>query len=264
MSSAGIGSSHPICQTVQSSTEVTVFCDFDGPIMDVSDRYYSTYKRALDALAALQEVDGVPVRIQLLSKEQFWQMKQDRIADVEIAMRSGLSGTQIDRFLVCVQQIVNQSDLLAQDKLQVGVKWALTLLHTKGIRLVLVTLRQQQQVLDLLKNHGLLHLFSDVWGANDEAAAYANQASHKSHLLTQALKSTHRTSTQPLVSWMIGDTEADILAGQAAQVPTLALTCGIRSHSYLEKYQPTRIHSDLLAAADHIVQYLDRVQPCCA
>ena len=31
---------------------ITVFCDFDGPIVDVSDRYYSTYHLALTDTAA--------------------------------------------------------------------------------------------------------------------------------------------------------------------------------------------------------------------
>ena len=29
------------------SLNLTVFCDFDGPLVDVSDRYYETYKQAI-------------------------------------------------------------------------------------------------------------------------------------------------------------------------------------------------------------------------
>jgi len=52
---------------------------------------------------------------------------------------------------------------------------------------------------------------------------------------------------------MVGDTEADILAGQATDIPTIALTCGIRSQTYLKNFEPTRIHSDLLSAAHYLV-----------
>jgi phosphoglycolate phosphatase-like HAD superfamily hydrolase len=53
---------------------------------------------------------------------------------------------------------------------------------------------------------------------------------------------------------MIGDTEADLLAGQAISIPTIALTCGIRSHYYLNQFKPTRIHDDLLAAAHYLLE----------
>src|SRR5690349_18472060 len=85
--------------TLCQSPKMTIFCDFDGPIVDVSDRYYSTYQLALTDTQLCYQTAGVTLPIQILSKDQFWQMKQDRIADVEIAMRSGLRGEEIDLFL---------------------------------------------------------------------------------------------------------------------------------------------------------------------
>ena len=32
------------------SLEQVVFCDFDGPIVDVSERYYQTYRKGLQAI----------------------------------------------------------------------------------------------------------------------------------------------------------------------------------------------------------------------
>ena len=52
---------------------------------------------------------------------------------------------------------------------------------------------------------------------------------------------------------MIGDTEADILAGQQAGIPTLALTCGIRSDRYLRTFNPTYIHQDLVTAVQQLL-----------
>ena len=54
---------------------------------------------------------------------------------------------------------------------------------------------------------------------------------------------------------MIGDTEADIMAGQALGVDTVAVTCGIRSHSYLKAFQPTHLISDLWTAAQRVQQH---------
>ena len=75
---------------------ITVFCDFDGPIVDVSDRYYSTYHLALTDTAAfyseLSPSSSVQTQIIALTKAQFWQMKQDRIPDRYIASQSGQIG----------------------------------------------------------------------------------------------------------------------------------------------------------------------------
>ncbi len=240
--------------TASSSQQLTVFCDFDGPIVDVSNRYYTTYKLALDETRALYQAQDITLPIQRLKKEQFWQMKQDRVPDVEIAMRSGLNGKQIDFFLECVVEIVNQPALLRQDKLQPGVSWALALLHSQGVRLVLVTLRCQSQATQILRNYGLTRLFSGIYGTSDRNAAYQNQAELKTQLLEQAIAEQSQLAGRPLSAWMVGDTEADLLAGQALSIPTIAVTCGIRSHFYLQQFQPTRIHSDLLAAAHYLIE----------
>ncbi|MBD2093681.1 HAD family hydrolase [Trichocoleus sp. FACHB-591] len=247
--------------SVPSSSGLTVFCDFDGPIIDVSERYYSTYQLGLADTQATYQAQGTTLPIQLLSKEQFWQMKQDRVPDVEIAMRSGLvQQSQIDVFLQRVGQIVNQPTLLQKDRLQPGVRWALKLLHTKGIRLVLVTLRCQQQATQILQEYGLADLFSGIYGADNDQAAYQNYADYKTQLLVKAALEQGLRGDLGQSSWMIGDTEADILAGQALEIPTIALTCGIRSRRYLERLQPTCILSDLVSAVQHVVTCYHLVQ----
>lgn len=228
----------------QRPSQLTLFCDFDGPIVDVSDRYYHTYRLGLAEIETAYDQQGVSLPLHYLSKQQFWQMKQERTPDIEIAMRSGLQGEQIHVFLERVKQIVNQPHLLNQDQIQPGVRWALALLNSQGVQLVLVTLREQNQATQMLREQGLESLFSGIWGARDDGAAYLNQSDHKTRLLKQAV-----AHTQAATAWMVGDTEADILAGQAVHIPTIALTCGIRSRVYLQKFHPTRIHSDLLSAA---------------
>jgi phosphoglycolate phosphatase len=251
-----------------SLKHLTLFCDFDGPIVDVSDRYYHTYQLGLEKTQAAHLADQpasrrlVKLPIRPLTKLQFWQMKQERTPDREIAMRSGLQGDQIDCFLQNVTQIVNQPALLQQDQLQPGVKWALALLQAQGARLVLVTLRCQTQATQILRDHGLNHLFSQIWGSKDDGVAYGNLADHKTELLRQAIASEDRADClSPRTNWMIGDTEADVLAGKAMNVQTIALTCGIRSKPYLQKLEPTRIHTDLLSAAHYLVSLMPVVAP---
>jgi phosphoglycolate phosphatase-like HAD superfamily hydrolase len=232
-------------------SRLTLFCDFDGPIVDVSERYYQTYRLGLAEIMAVYQPHNPALVLHCLTKQQFWQMKQERTPDIEIAMRSGLQGEQIQPFLDQVKQIVNQPDLLHQDQIQPGVQWALSLLHRQGVRLVLVTLRQQAQAVQILRQYQLDSLFSGIWGTNNDQAAYLNQSEQKTELLRQAMCYFADTP-----AWMVGDTEADVLAGQTMNLPTIALTCGIRSRAYLQKFQPTRIHTDLLSAAHDLTQSL--------
>lgn len=237
---------------------MTIFCDLDGPLIDVSDRYYQTYRLGLTRTHTLSQTQGTILPVQALSKNQFWQMKQDRTPDREIALRSGLQGEAIDLFLQGVQHLVNQSGLLAKDQLQPGVRWALALLHSCGFRLAVVTLRRQAQAIKLLRQYELAHLFTAICGMQDDLTAYHNYTDSKKQLLAQVLAEFPlRTPEQ---AWMIGDTEADVLAGQVMGMSTIALTCGIRSHAYLQPLQPTRIHSDLLSASHFLRRLPQRVQ----
>ncbi|MEO0538135.1 MAG: HAD family hydrolase [Cyanobacteria bacterium P01_A01_bin.123] len=231
----------------------TIFCDFDGPLVDVSDRYYSTYQQALTALATDHIAQGLRIHLRRLSKVEFWRMKQNRMGDRMIAQWSGLEGQQIDAFLDRVQQIVNQPSLLHQDCLQPHVKQAIQGLKVQGVRIVLVTLRQQDQVLEILRAHHLDHAISCVYGATERDAAYCNHADHKTALLQTAISAQQSDGFITHNAWMIGDTEADILAGQSLGIPTLALTCGIRSETYLKRYGPTAICHDLRSAVDFLL-----------
>lgn len=237
-----------------SSEEHTLFCDFDGPIVDVSERYYTTYRMGLEALQADSQKQGTTLPIRYLSKAQFWAFKQNRLPDRQIALWSGLEGKQIDDFLAHVGQIVNQPSLLHQDQLQPGVRQALKLLRCHGIRVVLVTLRAPDQVFDVLEQHHLDWAFSGLYGMTQTEAAYANQSNHKVERLRDAIADQHRYGHSIQSSWMIGDTEADIIAGQAAGLPTLALTCGIRSSGYLKTFCPTLLLPNLWVAAQHLTR----------
>ena len=232
----------------------TLFCDFDGPIADVSDRYYHTYCLALKVTQADYARQQVALPIRRLTKAQFWYMKQNRIPDTTIADWSGLSGQQVDDFLRHVPSLVNQPALLHQDQLQPGIKAALTCLRDRGIRIVIVTLRQAAQVLDFLHQYDLATMISQIYGAEHAETAYANRTEHKIARLREAIIEQNRLGFDTQHSWMVGDTEADVCAGQALSLPTLALTCGIRSSLYLKGFSPTGVFRDLGTAVKFLTQ----------
>jgi phosphoglycolate phosphatase len=251
------------------SDPMTVFCDFDGPIVDVSDRYYSTYHLALTDTAKFYREFSQPSpknpnfleKLTVLTKAQFWQMKQNRVPDREIAQQSGLDDVQIDYFLRRVMEIVNCANLLHLDKIQPGVTWALGLLRSQGCKLILVTLRDRSEAIDMLEQNGLRPLFTGIYGTASSEAAYQNYSQIKTQLLQRAMREHHVTNHNLDRSWMIGDTEADVLAGQAMGISTIALTCGIRSTNQLSQLQPTLIKTDLLCAVHHLVG-LSSLQAC--
>jgi len=234
----------------------TIFCDFDGPIADVSERYYATYCRALSQVleASSPTVDGAQRR-PCLSKAQFWTFKQNRVPDRQIAHWSGLEGQEIDQFLAAVSRIVNHASLLHYDRLQPKARDALDMLHQGRVRVVVVTLRPPQQVIRFLKHHGLEWAIADLFGMDSTESAYDNQTHHKVERLQSAMTAQQRQGHNLHRTWMIGDTEADIMAGQTLGVETVAVTCGVRSHNYLQTFRPTHIIPDLWMAAQRLQQY---------
>ena len=233
----------------QAPSRQVLFCDFDGPIVDVSERYYRTYRLGLSTLeASHRENHGDALAFQVLAKNQFWSMKRNRVADTDIAIRSGVPISLVETFLQQVQRIVNHPHLLQWDALQPGADRAIYQLKQMGIRLVLVTLRHPRQVQVFLQTHELSQYVDEIFGASDINAAHHNRAEQKVMLLERAIAAQHGQGYQTTPTCMIGDTEADIIAGQRAGIATVALTNGIRSHTYLERYQPTAIESNLLQA----------------
>ena len=235
--------------SLQASRKRVVFCDFDGPIVDVSERYYRTYRLGLSTLqASYQEKYGQPLPLQVLSKHQFWGMKRHRIADTDIAIRSGVPANLVEILLQQVTRIVNHPHLLQWDAPQPGAEVAIQQLKSMGIRLVLVTLRHPRQVEAFLEAHNLSQYVDEIFGASDTNAAQLNRADQKASLLKRAITAQQEQGYKTYPTCMIGDTEADIIAGQQAGIITVALTNGIRSHEYLKRYQPTSIAATLLKA----------------
>ncbi|WP_299489364.1 HAD hydrolase-like protein [Acaryochloris sp. IP29b_bin.137] len=230
----------------QGTSQLTIFCDLDGPLIDVSQRYYKTYQLALAETQAYISAQEETVSLIPLSLDQFWTMKQSKRPDVEIAHLSGLSGHWIDFFMQQVQAIVNQPLLLQEDRLQPGVHQALEHLLNQGAQLVVVTLRCQDQVEHVLYQHQLARYFRLVRGTDDTQAAYKNYAACKQALIQDAINAMGLTHYEQI--WMIGDTEADVLAAQAMKIKTIALTCGMRNYAFLESLRPTRIQSNLPTA----------------
>ncbi len=237
----------------EARLNIQVFCDLDGPLIDVSRRYYKTYQLAIAEVQAQSQTQGRSLSLTPLSSSQFWQMKQERVPDAEIAFCSGLRHEQIELFLAKVLDIVNQPGLLQEDCVQLGVLQALELLKRLGASLSVVTLRCQTEAMQLLQQFQLDSFFDQICGTEDQLSAYQNYTERKQTLLKGLI-----AKTAPSVhsqQWIIGDTEADVQAGQSLGLSTVALTCGMRSHQYLQRLQPTTVQADLRSATEYLMAH---------
>jgi phosphoglycolate phosphatase len=233
----------------EARLNIQVFCDLDGPLIDVSRRYYKTYQLAIAEVQA----QGKGRSLAPLSSLQFWQMKQERMPDADIAFCSGLRHEQIELFLAKVLDIVNQPLLLQEDCVQSGVFQSLQLLKRLGASLSVVTLRCQAQAVQLLKQFQLDSFFDQICGVEDRLSAYQNYTEGKQALLKGLMDQISPSALNR--QWIIGDTEADVQAGQALGLSTVALTCGMRSRQYLQRLQPTTVQADLRSAAQYLMTH---------
>ncbi len=239
------------------STETTVFCDLDGPLIDVSGRYYKTYCLAIETTVKHYQKQHKTLHVRPMHQERFWHLKLERIPDIDIAQMTGFTGEEIDFFLATVRDIVNQPQLLSADRLQPWAGDALQRLTQNGVRLALVTLRHHDQAVQMLKRFGIYHYFSHIQGSTDEFAAYDNYAHTKTAMLYKLMHSLGMMSSEEESSgsaWMIGDTEADILSAQAVGLQSIAVSCGMRSQAYLRRLEPSYIVGNLGFAADVVLK----------
>ncbi|ACH65654.1 MULTISPECIES: phosphoglycolate phosphatase [Aliivibrio] len=110
------------------------------------------------------------------------------------------------------------------------VKDTLERLHQQGYTLALVTNKPSQFVPELLEQHQLTHLFSDVIGGDTFAEKKPNPFA-----LNWLLDKHGLTAPQML---MVGDSKNDIQAAQAAGCHSFALTYGYNHGEPISDSQP--------------------------
>lgn len=209
-----------------------IFLDFDGTIVNISDRHYETYSQCTRTLG------GAPI-----SKNRYWKLKR-RDTDWKIILPlSQLSVDVEGEFLARFINLIESTEMLAMDTLfddSLNVLRSLSRQH----ELHLISLRRshqnlQRQVDDL----GLSSLFTGIYSGHSETKDGV--------LLKKA--GIMRTVVGHANSVVVGDTEADIAAGQQLGIMSIAVTTGMRDHEYLSLLKPGYV-VDSLTAAESILK----------
>lgn len=210
--------------------------DLDGTILDIRRRFYSIY------IDTVKELGGGA-----LSEEVYWEAKREQLPEVLIAKKSNIENVQ--KYIRLRKERLELPKYLKYDELIPPVLESLSELK-KNNRIVLVTLRKSKgnlyKQLQRLKIEPLFDrvLIGGVGGEGEEQWRFkAKLISTDSHF-------------KPQNSIIIGDTEADILAGKNLGIITIAVLSGIRSKNELLSSQPDYIIKDI-GQLKNVLNFLD-------
>jgi phosphoglycolate phosphatase-like HAD superfamily hydrolase len=219
--------------------------DFDGPIIDVSERYYRVYQFCLKKTRRPDQV------VQELPKAEFWQLKRARVPEKQIAFNSGLDEAQAQEFDQLRRETVHTQPYFEYDILAPGAVDALLKIQQAGIDLAVMTMRRVRELDYAFQKHDLGRFFPEnrcYCLSNDYVKT--RDIEDKPLLMARALKELPSVAD----TWMVGDTEADITAAKTHGVKVMAVESGIRDRTQLELYHPDLIVKDLSAAVDLILE----------
>ena len=217
--------------------------DFDGPIMDVSERYYQVYQYCLD--------QAQEPAVTQLSKSEFWQLKRAQVPERQIGLMSGLEAEQAQKFTQLRRQTVHTLPYLVYDQPVPDAIATLEKIQHLGIDLVVMTMRRVRELDAALESYDLGRFFPTQQRyclSNDYVKT--TDVEDKPRLMARAVEELAPCENV----WMVGDTEADIAAAKSYEIPFVGVLSGIRDRDQLEQYQPNFIVNNLREALDLILK----------
>lgn len=222
-----------------------IITDFDGPIVDVSERYYRVYQICLDKTRNPRQ------KVRKLTKGEFWQLKRSRVPETQIGIISGLDTAQAQEFSQLRKQTVHTQPYFQYDNLGDRAVDTLLQIQQAGIDLAVMTMRRVRELNYAFNQYDLGKFFSE-----DRRYCLGNDyiktgdTKDKPLLMSRALQELPPAYD----TWMIGDTEADIVAAKSHGIKVIALECGIRDRNQLEQEEPDLIVKDFSYAANLILE----------
>lgn len=213
-----------------------VITDFDGPIVDISERYYQVYCYCLEQTQLPHQ------SIRQLTKSEFWELKRAKIPEREIGQRSGLEIAQAEEFSQLRRQTVHQLSYMIYDRPVPGAISTLEKIQKLGFDLAVMTMRRTRELEMAFNQYDLWRFFPPErrYCLSDDYIKTAD-VKDKPLLMERALQELPPATKV----WMVGDTEADIIAAKTHGIPVIGVLSGIRNREQLEHYQPDFIANNL-------------------
>jgi phosphoglycolate phosphatase-like HAD superfamily hydrolase len=223
---AASGGDHARFGLARAAAAMILFFDLDGPLLDVAPRYIALHQQLLRD----HQIDG-------MDAESYWSAKRACRSEDEILSELGAVAIASQYKSLRLAHI-ETSPYLKHDRCW---PWSLGCLrHLASFApLVLVTARSDRNaLLDQLGWLELRDLFHEVLSAPGGERVDRQKAA----LIDDYLR-RHRLPVDG--HWMIGDTEADVLAGKMARLKTVGVLCGIRDEAHLRVAEPDFLVPDI-------------------
>jgi phosphoglycolate phosphatase-like HAD superfamily hydrolase len=219
--------------------------DFDGPIIDVSERYYRVYQFCLEKTRRSNQ------EIKQLSKQEFWQLKRSHLPEKQIGIISGLEEAQAQEFAKLRRLTIHTETYFQYDSLAPGAVDALLRIQQAEVDLVVMTMRRVWELEYAFNKFDLKRFFPQ-----DRCYCLSNDYVKTRDIDDKPLLMGRALEELPLAhdTWMVGDTEADITAAKKHGIKVIAVECGIRDRAQLELYDPDLIVKDLSSSLDVVLK----------
>lgn len=181
---------------------------------------------------------------QILTKDYFWKLKQNRVSELEIGVMSGLSSKEAKAAADLRKELNFKQDYLSLDKLFDDVIKTFEFLKSHNITFFVVTLRTKKELEIAIKQFKLNKLLPEnrLFPLQDEIKIQSDIQNKYS----QIYNAINRLALNPLDTWMVGDSETDIHAARLARCgKVVAISRGIRSKEQLDILKPNFLVSNL-------------------
>lgn len=198
---------------------MTLFFDFDGTIVDVSERYYQLHLHCLSNSS------------KAIARDLYWSLKRDNIKEDAI-IATHYPQEDFARYEAERMKHIEDPDFMKHDRLIPGAVDTLAALKDEH-SLILVTLRKRPQELqDQIDALDLRQYFRNVLVAAPDLGPWQTKVQMIRPYMNMG-------------DWIIGDTEADVKAGQELGIISCATLTGIRSEAFLKALKPDHVISDI-------------------
>jgi phosphoglycolate phosphatase len=203
-----------------------LFFDLDGPLLDVSNRYVVLHQELLRELGW----DAMPAH-------RYWACKRGHMTEEAILAELGAASI-FPVYGPRRLELIETAAYLRHDRCW---PWTLAVLEhvNRHADLVMVTARSDRAaLLDQLGKIGIRPFFREILSEQGgESVDRQKAALIKGYL--------ERERQAPKGHWMIGDTEADVLAGKHVGLSTVAVLSGIRNEDQLRRANPDFLVPDI-------------------
>ena len=202
----------------------TIYFDLDGPLLDVSQRYYFVHRQICKQIGLKSS----------LSKSKYWRQKRAK-APLYSILKLRKSDPRIHNFKTKWLQEIEQESVLSLDKVFPFAKEILRQLARKYC-LILVTLRRNAST----AQREIRHLHLERYFQKTVIVAQEGTQSHNGKY--RAIRSLRGFNANAL---FVGDTEVDILAARKLKIKSVGVLSGIRNKQSLSLGNPDYIVRDV-------------------